>query len=76
MKYSPDVILRSFLTLSNSMITPYSTYQYDVLYRLTRAIGREKSSLQMPTDANLVNHIPQSISYPCAVKNYTHRISL
>ena len=52
------------------MITPKSTYQYDALYRLTRATGREKASLQKPVSTGFMNYIPNPNTANNAMQEY------
>ena len=56
---------------SNSVIAPTSTYEYDALYRLTKATGREKESLGMPTHDDFENNIPCPAAN--AMQNYTQK---
>jgi len=56
---------------NNSVIAPTSTYEYDALYRLTKATGREKESLSMPTHDDFENNIPCPASN--AMQNYTQK---
>ena len=55
---------------SNSVITPKSTYQYDALYRLTLATGREKASLQKPVSTGFMNYIPNPNTANNAMQEY------
>jgi len=41
----------------NKKIDPVSTYEYDALYRLIKATGREKNALGMPTYEDFVNNL-------------------
>ena len=53
---------------SNQIIEPTSTYEYDALYRLTKATGREKDALSMPTHEDFPN-----LATPSAVQNYVQK---
>ncbi|MCF8373975.1 MAG: hypothetical protein K9H64_20290, partial [Bacteroidales bacterium] len=46
-------------------------YWYDALYRLTKATGRELSSLAIPSDTDFVNNIPVPNTASNAMQNYT-----
>lgn len=56
---------------SNTVVEPTGLYEYDALYRLTRAEGRELTSLGMATDAEFVNNIPVPNSGANAMQRYT-----
>ncbi len=60
---------------NNTIINPISTYEYDALYRLVRAEGRELASLAMPTHEDFVNTISNPNSSANAMQNYTHNYS-
>jgi RHS repeat-associated protein len=52
---------------------PSAHYQYDVLYRLIQAAGRELTSLAMPTPDDFVNNLPCPSTDPNALQNYTQK---
>jgi RHS repeat-associated protein len=43
---------------NNQVVTPTGTYEYDALYRLLTATGRENGSLNVPTSADIPISIP------------------
>ena len=58
---------------SNSVIKPIRKYYYDALYRLTKARGRELTSLSMPTHNDFTNNIPVPNTAANALQNYTQQ---
>jgi RHS repeat-associated protein len=56
---------------SNSVIEPKGQYEYDALYRLTKATGRELTSLQLPTHEDFSNNITVPNAASNAMQNYT-----
>ena len=57
---------------NNSVIAPTSTYEYDALYRLTKATGRELTSLTAPNENDFANDIPLPNIASNAMQNYIH----
>jgi predicted adenine nucleotide alpha hydrolase (AANH) superfamily ATPase len=56
---------------NNSQVVPEGNYEYDALYRLTTATGRELNSLSMATNTDFVNNL--GIPYDGSqMHNYTH----
>jgi RHS repeat-associated protein len=55
---------------SNSVIEPKGQYEYDALYRLTKATGRELTSLQLPTHTDFANNIAMPNTASNAMQNY------
>ena len=51
-------VAQSVIFFNNSMIEPKSTYEYDALYRLVKATGREHNSLANLSHNDFVNNIP------------------
>ena len=62
---------QQFFYFNNAVIEPVSTFQYDALYRLIKAEGREQASLGMPGYEDFSNLIPNPNSDPNAMQNYT-----
>ena len=60
---------------NNAQISPTSKYEYDPLYRLIKATGRELNSLQMPTHIDIPNNIPLPNTAANAMQNYTHEFT-
>ena len=58
---------------NNAVVEPRGKYEYDALYRLTKATGRELNSLQLPSSADFVNNIPNPNMAANAMQNYTHK---
>ncbi|MBT3209769.1 MAG: hypothetical protein HN704_12715 [Bacteroidetes bacterium] len=56
---------------SNSVVEPKGKYYYDALYRLTKATGRELSSLAMPSHTDFVNNLAVPNTASNAMQNYT-----
>jgi RHS repeat-associated protein len=56
---------------NNQVIAPTSTFEYDALYRLISATGREKEALGMPTYEDFVNDI--SLTNPNSIQNYVQK---
>jgi len=57
---------------NNSVIAPIATFEYDALYRLTKATGRELTSLTAPNANDFADNIPCSNNASNAMQNYTH----
>ena len=57
---------------NNQVIAPVSTYEYDALYRLTKATGRELTALTAPTHEDFANDIPCPDVAGNAMQNYLH----
>jgi RHS repeat-associated protein len=57
---------------SNSVIAPVSTFEYDALYRLTKATGRELTSLTASGADDFANDIPVPNIDANAMQNYVH----
>ena len=57
---------------NNQVIAPTSTYEYDALYRLTKATGRELSALTAPTHDDFANDIFCPDPAANAMKTYIH----
>jgi RHS repeat-associated protein len=57
---------------NNSVIDPVSAYEYDALYRLTAATGRELTSLSAPGYNDFVNNIPNPNTATNAMQTYSH----
>ncbi|MCF8373969.1 MAG: hypothetical protein K9H64_20260 [Bacteroidales bacterium] len=55
----------------NSKIETKEKYWYDALYRLTKATGRELSSLAIPNDTDFANNIPVPNTASNAMQNFT-----
>jgi RHS repeat-associated protein len=60
---------------NNTVIEPISTFEYDALYRLTKATGRELASLQLPINTDFVNNIPVPNTGSNAMQTYTQQYS-
>jgi RHS repeat-associated protein len=58
---------------NNAVIAPTGTYQYDALYRLTQATGRELTNLAMPTANDFPDNIPCPNPAANAMQNYTQQ---
>jgi RHS repeat-associated protein len=56
----------------NQVIAPVSTFEYDALYRLIQATGRELTALTAPDENDFANDIPVHNIDPNAMQNYTH----
>ncbi|MCF8374257.1 MAG: hypothetical protein K9H64_21730 [Bacteroidales bacterium] len=56
---------------SNSVIEPKGKYWYDALYRLTKATGRELSSLAIPSNTDFANNISVPNTASNAMQNFT-----
>jgi hypothetical protein len=57
----------------NQQIAPVSTYEYDALYRLTKATGRELANLTAPTHNDFPNNIPCPAIVPAnLIRRYMH----
>ncbi|MDR0793879.1 MAG: RHS repeat-associated core domain-containing protein, partial [Chitinophagaceae bacterium] len=57
---------------NNSVIAPVATFEYDALYRLTKATGRELTALTAPGEDDFANNIPCPNNAGNAMQNYTH----
>jgi RHS repeat-associated protein len=57
---------------NNSVIAPVATFEYDALYRLTKATGRELTALAAPDENDFANNIPCPNTASNAMQNYTH----
>ncbi|WP_421921236.1 SpvB/TcaC N-terminal domain-containing protein [Marinifilum sp.] len=57
---------------SNTVIEPKGQYEYDALYRLVKATGRELNSLAVPTHSDFANNIGLPNTAANAMQNYTH----
>ncbi|WP_461644097.1 SpvB/TcaC N-terminal domain-containing protein [Labilibaculum euxinus] len=60
---------------SNAVIEPKGKYEYDALYRLVKATGRELNSLTLPTHSDFANNIGLPNTAANAMQNYTHAYS-
>jgi RHS repeat-associated protein len=60
---------------SNQVVAPTSTFEYDALYRLTKATGRELNGLVAPTGADFVNNKGCPNTASNAMRNYTYNYS-
>ena len=60
---------------SNAVIEPRGKYEYDALYRLTKATGRELNSLQMPGHDDFVNTIALPNTGSGAMQSYVQLFS-
>ena len=58
------------LYFRNTEILPEGLYEYDPLYRLTSARGRELANLQMPSGADFANNMPVPNNNDNALQNY------
>jgi len=56
---------------NNQVIAPVATFEYDALYRLTKATGRELTSLNAPDARGFVNDIPVP-NMGHSMQNYVH----
>lgn len=56
---------------NNAVIAPTGKYEYDPLYRLLKAEGRELSSLNAPDSNDFANDIPVPNPSANAMQNYT-----
>ena len=56
---------------NNTVIQPTGKYQYDALYRLTKAEGRELRALNMPDNNDFANDIP--VPSGADMQNYTQQ---
>ncbi|MBN2776125.1 MAG: RHS repeat protein [Bacteroidales bacterium] len=59
----------------NEVVSPTATYEYDALYRLIEATGRELTSLQLPSNTDFVNNIPVPNTGTNAMQTYTQQFS-
>jgi RHS repeat-associated protein len=57
---------------NNQVIAPAGTYQYDALYRLINATGRELSNLTAPSNNDFPDDIPCPNTAENAMQNYNH----
>ncbi|MDL2262650.1 hypothetical protein LJC11_04005 [Bacteroidales bacterium OttesenSCG-928-I21] len=60
---------------NNTTANPTGTYEYDALYRLLKATGREKKNLSAPGWEDFQNNLPVPNLDPNALQNYTHNYS-
>jgi RHS repeat-associated protein len=60
---------------NNTVVSATSAFEYDALYRLTEATGRELTSLQLPSNTDFVNNIPVPNTGSNAMQNYTQQYS-
>jgi len=60
---------------SNSVVVPENKYEYDALYRLTKAEGREQASLSQPTDADIAIITPVPDTNTTALRSYTQNFT-
>jgi RHS repeat-associated protein len=60
---------------NNQVIVPTSTFEYDTLYRLISATGRELTALTAPTHEDFPNNIPVPNPAANAMQNYNHSYS-
>lgn len=58
---------------NNAVIAPTGKYEYDPLYRLLKAEGRELSSLNAPDYGDFGNNIPVLNPSANAMQNYTQQ---
>ncbi|MCG8410760.1 MAG: hypothetical protein MI739_05695, partial [Bacteroidales bacterium] len=58
---------------SNTVIEPKGTYQYDALYRLIKATGRELKNLQMPSSNDFANDIAVLNTASNAMQKYSRQ---
>ncbi len=58
------------LYFRNTEIMPEGLYEYDPLYRLISARGRELANLQMPSGADFANNMPVPNNNDNALQNY------
>ena len=56
---------------NNQGATPTSKYEYDALYRLTEAEGRELTGLAMTSNNDFVNNLPVPNTNAAAMQTYT-----
>ena len=57
---------------NNAVIAPVATFEYDALYRLTKATGRELSALTAPTEKDFANNLSCPNNASNAMQNYVH----
>ncbi len=57
---------------ANQQMEPVSSYEYDALYRLIKATGRELTSLTAPNENDFVNNISVPNPAANAMQNYAH----
>jgi len=57
---------------NNQVIAPVATFEYDALYRLTKATGRELTALTAPDENDFANNIPVPNIDTNAMQNYAH----
>jgi RHS repeat-associated protein len=58
---------------SNTVIKPKGKYEYDALYRLVKATGRELNSLAMASSSDMVNDIALPNTAANAMQNFTQK---
>jgi len=59
------------LYFDNAVVTPDQTFEYDALYRLVEATGREHTSQGQPTESELTPGAQPEASDPAAMRTYT-----
>lgn len=59
----------------NSVVIPENKYEYDALYRLKKAEGREQASLSQPTDADIAIITPVPDTNTTALRSYTQNFT-
>ena len=57
---------------ANSVIAPVATFEYDALYRLTKATGRELTALTAPNENDFANNLSCPNNASNAMQNYVH----
>ena len=60
---------------NNSVVSPTGLYEYDALYRLIKAQGRELTNLGMATESDFVNTLSVPNAGSNAMQNYTQMFS-
>jgi RHS repeat-associated protein len=60
---------------NNSVVSPTGLYEYDALYRLIKAQGRELTNLGMATESDFVNTLLVPNAGSNAMQNYTQMFS-
>ena len=63
------------LYFDNTVVTPDQTFEYDALYRLVEATGREHTSQGQPTESELTPGAQPEASDPAALRTYTESYS-
>ena len=57
---------------NNQVIAPVATFEYDALYRLIQATGRELTALTAPTENDFANNLSCPNNASNAMQNYVH----